>query len=429
MPVENQLLQVARIQIPSTRARGKGLSRDELAIKINDYLWDRYRQRADLDANYIGKLERGIIAWPNHRYREALRHVLNVSNDSTLGFHNTRRATVARDISPRSSLALLLAGIEAPPQPRRVTKWHVDNIVHVAETIKAAHHLHGGWSMHDAVVAEIRHAARLLALPCPGELRQSLHTAVAHLAHTAGFGAFDGGQHDTAFRFFNFGLSCAQDGCDPHSSAYVLSSMARLATWIGQNERGLAYADRALLNACELTHTEQAMLHAARARSLASMHDVPGAIRALGAADEHFADSTSANDPVWMAYYDYPQHCGDTGTALLDLARAGHRIDQAFERLTDAYRRRDSRYRRSQTMSQILLATLTVTVGDQAQAVAIGNNAIDLAKDIHSHNILDLLGGLYQASTVHNGHPAVRELRATVTNTIRLRRTSQLHEA
>ena len=264
MPVANTLLRSARIQAASLRVPDEGVSRDELAGRVNEYLWDRYRQRADLDANYVGKLERGVIVWPNHRYREALCHVLNVANDSALGFRNTRRAFVTEKPSLSDSLALLLADLDRPPAPRRVSRRHIDHVAHAAGAINAVHQMYGGWLMQEALVAELRYASQLLALPCRSDLKQPLHTAVAQLAHTAGFSAFDVGRHQAASRFFEFGLSCEQEGGNPHSSAFILASMSRLAAWNGQHEEGLAHADRALIDARELTRTEQAMLHAAR---------------------------------------------------------------------------------------------------------------------------------------------------------------------
>ncbi|WP_370948471.1 XRE family transcriptional regulator [Amycolatopsis sp. cg5] len=399
--VENMLLRIARTQAASVQAPGEGVSRHELASRVNEYLWDRYRQRADLDANYVGKLERGVITWPNSRYREALRHVLNVANDSALGFQNTRRAYVTDKPSPGDSLTLLLADLDRPPSPRRVSRRHIDNVAHAAKAINAVHQSNGGSLMQEALMAELRYASRLLALPCHSDLEQPLHTVVAQLAHTAGFSAFDLGRHQAAARFFEFGLSCEQEGGNPHSRAFILASMSRLAAWNGKHEQGLAYADRALMDARELTHTELAMVHAARARSLAAMRDTSGALRALGKADDHFGASAPSNDPSWMTFYDYAQHCGDTGNALLNLSQSGHHVPAAFERLAEAGRVRDPLYARSHTLRRLLLATLTMTAGDPAEAVSLGSDAIDSAEGINSHLILDLLGGLSQAATAH----------------------------
>jgi hypothetical protein len=82
------------------------MSRQELADAANQYLFDHPercgKQAGNLDAKYIGKLERGTYRWPNNCYREALRHVLNAASDAQLGFHITRRQAdaIARDAQP-----------------------------------------------------------------------------------------------------------------------------------------------------------------------------------------------------------------------------------------------------------------------------------------------------------------------------------------
>ncbi|WP_103354228.1 NB-ARC domain-containing protein [Amycolatopsis sp. CA-128772] len=91
---ENNRLRAARERTESRHHAGECLSRRELAERVNAHLWDHGGQRAALDDNYVAKLERGTIRWPNARYREAFRAVLAVATDAELGFVNPRRATV-----------------------------------------------------------------------------------------------------------------------------------------------------------------------------------------------------------------------------------------------------------------------------------------------------------------------------------------------
>jgi hypothetical protein len=43
-----------------------------------------------IDGNYVSKLERGIITWPNRTYREAFRELFGAAADSELGFYSRR---------------------------------------------------------------------------------------------------------------------------------------------------------------------------------------------------------------------------------------------------------------------------------------------------------------------------------------------------
>jgi hypothetical protein len=43
-----------------------------------------------IDGNYVSKLERGVITWPNRAYRQAFRTLFGVSSDAELGFYPSR---------------------------------------------------------------------------------------------------------------------------------------------------------------------------------------------------------------------------------------------------------------------------------------------------------------------------------------------------
>jgi tetratricopeptide (TPR) repeat protein len=86
----NRPLREARLRMPSPSGSGRSMSRQELADAVNAYLAPMDESEATLDANHIGKLERGAHRWPNDLRREAFRHVLEASTDSELGFHIIR---------------------------------------------------------------------------------------------------------------------------------------------------------------------------------------------------------------------------------------------------------------------------------------------------------------------------------------------------
>jgi len=43
-----------------------------------------------IDGNYVSKLERGVITWPNRAYRQAFRTLFGVASDAELGFYPSR---------------------------------------------------------------------------------------------------------------------------------------------------------------------------------------------------------------------------------------------------------------------------------------------------------------------------------------------------
>jgi DNA-binding GntR family transcriptional regulator len=82
----NMVLRGLRERTLSSVSPGEHLTRQELADLVNYQVEALTGRPGALDANYIGKLERGIIAWPRLHYRAAFRAVLGAVNDRELGF-------------------------------------------------------------------------------------------------------------------------------------------------------------------------------------------------------------------------------------------------------------------------------------------------------------------------------------------------------
>lgn len=76
MPAANDQLRAARERTASPTRPDECLSRQELADLVNAWVWRRHEKVVEIDANYLGKLERGVIRWPGQLYRQALREIL-----------------------------------------------------------------------------------------------------------------------------------------------------------------------------------------------------------------------------------------------------------------------------------------------------------------------------------------------------------------
>ncbi len=61
MVTRNSQLRAARQRNASTSSTGMCLSRQELAERVNYYVWDHYSKRREWDGSYLGKLERDVI--------------------------------------------------------------------------------------------------------------------------------------------------------------------------------------------------------------------------------------------------------------------------------------------------------------------------------------------------------------------------------
>ncbi|SDS07783.1 hypothetical protein [Jiangella sp. DSM 45060] len=446
----NEHLRLARESTPSADVAGAAMSRQELADRVNAHLFERTGRLYELDDNYVGKLERGIIRWPQAAYRDALRAVLGAATDAELGFVNTRRLQAAPVLqrpeqgaeplggepdvkrqeflraafvgvgglltSP-STLLDLLAPLRPSDAPKRVGRSEIEQVRGAADLLVSWGHSHGGAGVREAANAQLRWFGQLLNAQATPEVRVELHEAVGLLGHATAHMAFDACAYDDARQIFKFALACSEEVGSWHLRAKVLSSLARQEIWRGEPDLGLTYAELALVRADRLTATEQAMLHTARARALAKLGRYQDTLRAVGQADEAFAGTAPDGDPPWMGYYDAAQHAGDTGHALFDLTVQGHDTEAA-PRLLAAVDGHTAGYVRSRAMSQTKLASLTMAVGDPGEAARIGLAAVDDAGRLHSRRAAMDLAELRTYAARHAGVPEVAELRHRVTTAL-----------
>jgi hypothetical protein len=430
----NDLLRRSRERTASPDHPENGLTRAELAQLINEYVWSRHRRRVEVDANYIGKLERGIIRWPSDFYREALRFVLDAPDDAALGFANPRRRVVSRQVDRKQFLrgaallgaaamglppvAALLENSEPSPVPNRVGAHDIEQIRTAARVFASWDHTYGGGLAREAVLAQLKWSSALLDAATPPRLQADLLSAVGYLAHTCAFMAFDAYAHDDARRGFEFAHACAEAAGNWHLRAKVLSSMARQAIWVGRPDEGRTLIEFALVRADRLTATERAMLHTAHARALAKMGRVGETLRAVGSADEEFQRREAGADAPWMAYYDIAQHAGDTGHALWDLGMLGRFPGEARRRLATAVAEHTHPYARSRAIARTKLASLTMVTGDPVEAAAIGSAALTAAGALRSRRAVDDLRELARHCGRHRHVDEAVELGRRIRTTV-----------
>ncbi|MGH3874963.1 MAG: XRE family transcriptional regulator [Pseudonocardiaceae bacterium] len=428
MAEPNDLLRRARKRIESPYSSGDCLSRQELAELVNAWVYEHKDHRIiELNANYIGHLERGKIRWPQDPDRRAaFRAVLGAATDAELGFRRPRRApTIVAGVERQqfirvglgagaaamvgpAALAELLASTQPVRVPLVVSMTHVAEVRSAAEAFRGWDARYGGGLMRAAVTAQLRHCAELLNARCSDVVRGELFTAVGSFAETAGYMAGDDYAHDDAHRMYRFALVCAEKAGDWHLRAQVLCSMAFQASWGGDPDAGLAYTESALVRAGRLTATERAMLHNSRARDLAKLGEVQDALRAIGAADEEFSHARPTEDAPWMASYDEARHTGFAGNVLWELGMQSKFVAETRNRLTAGIVARAEG--RARTRDQIRLASLIMTTGDPLEAVALGTQALDWAGPLRSRRAIDDLRDLRRLAEPHARLPGVAEL-------------------
>ncbi|MEU6718974.1 hypothetical protein ABZ897_46560 [Nonomuraea sp. NPDC046802] len=439
MSEPNLLLQQARERLPSPADPGEHASRQELADLVNAWLFENHHRQGGLTQEYVGKLERGEVRWPNRDYREAFRTILGAERDKDLGFSRSRRtnpAVTVTDVDRKgfirtalgAAAAVPLAELAMPAQaitpPSVIQPSDIAELRTIAGVFTTWDHTYGGGLVREAVAGQLRFAVGLLKQSgCPANLHDPLYAAVGWLAHAAAFMAFDAYAHDDARRMFALALTCAEQANDWHLRAKVLSSMARQAIWCGDADNGLTLVEFAMVRADRLTPAERAMLRSAQARAFAKLGRVQEAWRAVEEADAEFDHIRLSEEKPWMRYYDTAQHSGDTGHALFDLVidrRAtggvGEAINkrylpEASRRLASAVAGHSAAYVRSRAISGIKLASLTMATGDPEEGASVGGRAVTDAGTVRSRRAQDDMKELAQLALPHKSRTPVAVLR------------------
>ncbi|MGH3794600.1 MAG: hypothetical protein ACRDSP_06890 [Pseudonocardiaceae bacterium] len=439
-PVPNRLLLTARV--------ARLLTQHQLAEAVGEAHWRLFTTEAAIDADHVSKLERGLITWPNARYREAFRTVLGVVTDAELGFYSRRsRATVepgeltdgGREVDAvrrnefirlglGTGLGLGVVGMGLalpdpvrevlslpanPIVPGRVGRTDVEQVRFATAMFRSWREQYGGGACRDAMLGQVRWAAGLLRGGTEGSTRLELHSAVGSLADMAGWGDVDAGHHETALRCFRLALYCAEEAQDWDLRAEVLTDMSQQAVNRGQLDDALSLIELAQLRADRVSGTGGAIMHCSHGRVLGVAGRVADCRSAISAAEDRFADQRPAEQSTVASYFRQASEAYlrlDNGHALFypglgDPGAAAAASDHLRAGLNFA----DIEQRR-RAIGTVGLATLELLHGDRDEGIALSHRALDLGNGMRSARLTDDLRRLRNATARHTG-PSVDALR------------------
>lgn len=367
------------------------MSRQELAEAVNAFLWERYRQVGSLDGNYVGKLESGRHRWPNARYRQGFRHVLDADSDTEIGFYVSRGSvsvqepTAAPDDAPASALTLddlqhiALAFEDARRYLDAEVTGHLDRRL---TELAMADGIDGPDVVMPATLAVIGVVERGVRLARPA-VRRGLCSVGARGAEFAGWLYRDAGMAERADYWRDRAVEWAYEAGDYVMPAYVLLKKSQSAWDSRDGPRMLALAQAVVDGPWPLPLRVQAEAAQQVARGHAMVEgDMKTAAGKLAEAQELLnADTESALDdrPPVAAHYD--RALFDLQAAMC-LAEAGD-SDQAVERYQEVlsplrFSRRDHAYFLS------LKAQALAAESRPAEAAEAGMSALAVAADTRS---------------------------------------------
>jgi hypothetical protein len=351
--VANDLLRLARERVPSPARTGEHISRKELADLASDLLFGTDRAAySSFNANYVGKLENGVIRWPCEEYRAALRTALHVDSDEELGFSDPHRTRpTANDLAPqlgqsgdRPAEVELNASTAtrdartAALFARQITAGAVDTLTleQIDADIRQLARRYVSWPMFDLFddirylrsnVFELLNRNRL-----PGQMRQ-LYVAAARLCGLQAHVCLDLGYYAEADTHARAALQAADAAGHHGVSAWVRALQSLIAYWDGRPSDAIQLAAEGANYACDLSTAVR--LRALTARAAALTGDNASAIAALNAAEE--ARGMSLVNDETGGVFAFPEakqatYAGTTLTAL-DAAFARRAIAESTRAL------------------------------------------------------------------------------------------------
>lgn len=410
----------------------------QLAELVADHIHRSTGRRPPIDADHVGRIERGVITWPNQVYRSAFRAVLAVDSDAALGFFSRRSSSRDRgqDVDVDARLLLLAgaalhgslghndmdalsAGLDNAAVPVRIGQVDVEDLQRAIDGMERADHAAGGRTVVRSLalgqLAWALDAVRLASFRT-SDVRSGWMAAVARLGRLAGFMSTDARDHSTARRCFVLALQLASEADSWLTRMNVLSGMARQALHLQEAEAALQLAALARAGESTAGATTRAVVRVIEARAFGVLGRAAEAQSAVDEAENLYAKRCPQDDPRWLWFYDDAQFFGDTGHALYPLALAGRNVD-AVRRLRLAIELHDVSDARGKAFSVIKLATLQTQLDSAESASPAVAAAIAAVKRLRSGRALDYLGDLgriLRRTGTEDGQRLAAEVSATL---------------
>ncbi|MGH3909051.1 MAG: hypothetical protein ACRDTE_33470 [Pseudonocardiaceae bacterium] len=424
----NLLLRAARLGMRETQ--------EQTAAAIGELLG------RPVDPEYIGRLERGVVTWPNVEYRAAFQqHFGAASSPSELGFYCRRsqpRPVEADNVKRRVFISTLplplvtsageplarlvnLANSEPTDLPRRVGAEHVAQVRGLMAQADQLDHTWGGGQIRELLGAQMRWAVSLLDAYIDPAISTDLYSAVGWLAAKSGWSCHDVGANTAAQYYFEIALRCAEQADNWDLRADTYADLSRMYQHGGDGERALTMSQHSQVRSDRLTPLARACMAAVEAGAHGTRGDAQGCLTGIRRAEEHFAAAVPGNEtPAMLAFFSPAELAEDTGQALWPLAMRGHHDQTTIGLLRSAAASYPDSYARSRARCELRLASLMFAQGDPAEAVTVATSALAHARTLRSVRIRDNLTELHR-QTAHPRHrtvPGIAPLHEHITQTL-----------
>ena len=276
-----------------------------------------------------------------------------------------------------------------PPHSARIGMSDVEQLESQTRSLRSVDYQYGGGACRDAVVVRIYWAEQLLAAEATDAVRARLLSAVADLHNLAGWTSFDSGQVGAAYHHFDRALDFARH--DEDLTTNIVYRRGRVHLHHGAPGDALAYFQRGAFGplAASIMHSNEAWAYARQARSAE-------ALRALGKAQDSFANADLSHVPDWARFHDETDLTAMIGTIYAELGDTR----KAIPALSSAIEGFGPAMARSWTFCLIALASCHFLDGDTDQGQVVGMQAMHAAEGLRSERVWDRMRPMMQAAAV-----------------------------
>lgn len=402
MPEHNDALRAARQRLGSPSSPGQPMTRQELAEAVNTEVYRLTEKITEIDANHIGKWERGDIRWPATHYRRALRNVLDVDSDLDLGFRRRSGGVKTEDVDRRSYLGTVL-GLGAGVALGRANSANAagdagdELVASIAAPTESYRRMEASVSSQHLAPAAEGHLRLVKQV-----VRDKLHDArgFAALSEVAGFSAWlaaDRGDTAAARTRYQESIRFAEAARNPLLVSYMLGSLGHFAVEIGDPHQGAQLLDKAARQLGNRSPAAaRAWLASLRAVAFGALRDRTAMTDALRTA-ERLADRQPGEAQwPWVFAFTSAKVARYQSSALAklgDLSAARSVYASAIPSMTTP---------KPQALAKIEYALLLAGTGHHDEAARLGGEALRVGKQYGSERIVSNVRTLRSKLPVHS---------------------------
>jgi hypothetical protein len=382
------------------------MTRAELASVVAQHVWEHHGIEAPIDGKYLGRLERGEVRWPNARYRQALRDILGVPSDESLGFYCANAERMAKELTPvnrRSFLGVAAAGVVIAggdrPWGRRdapdgdpAADTDVESAFEQLEQLERGDAtLGGGARLLEAEGLYERVTARRNAGSLSWHDDRALSRLQGDLGAWVGWLAYDAADLARAREYLTETIVHAHTSDHPEIEVRAMSYLCLLLSRTGRHRDALHCAEAGQrIASATAPRRVRALLHMRAAAAHAGLGDVTACRRSLASSYRDYEGRQGSGDPLWARFVTRSELDGLRGHALALLGDHPNAV-AAFRSITD---NPDPRYRRNGAYYSARLAESLLAEGDVAGASGEALAVVPSARALRSERVVTILRGV-----------------------------------